>query len=134
MEQDSYRVNIEDIIEIATKDLLRSKTPSTEIFEWDPDDPNNQHLQEEVAVTVDSVIRQINEMQIPREEKQTQPTGVAVVRTDTLQIICDAGEGAALYVSDVKKWLDAVEKAGISDVSQIEGRLVITYIEETTFN
>lgn len=45
----------------------------------------------------------------------------------SLFIFMDAGTGNPRYVSDVRQWLAAVDKAGIPDDTEIDGQLYLDY-------
>lgn len=51
----------------------------------------------------------------------------AVHKSAALFIFLDTPEGTPTYVKDVRAWLDAVDKAGVSDDTEIDGFLHLTY-------
>jgi hypothetical protein len=57
----------------------------------------------------------------PLHRNQTNTTSAS------LFIFMDAGTGNPRYVSDVRKWLENVDKAGIPDDTEIEGQLYLDY-------
>ncbi len=50
-----------------------------------------------------------------------------VTTSASLFIFMDAGTGKPRYVSDVREWLEKVDKAGIPDDTEIEGQLYLDY-------
>jgi hypothetical protein len=61
---------------------------------------------------------------IGEEERGENPS---IQKSASLFIFLDSGTGKPAYVGDVRDWLDEVERAGIPDSTEIDGRLYLSY-------
>lgn len=63
----------------------------------------------------------------PEQEKEEREVSNAVQITNAMFIFLQTPPGVPMYVSDVKKWLEAVHTAGISDDTEVEGHLHLNH-------
>jgi hypothetical protein len=137
--QDINELKLELALQL-TDELMKGWSPQDNPLEFDATRPDSQlSLNYESAVhavnfVVDRLLSQEHEVEEDEDEdesifdeyghlkrKQTNTTSAS------LFIFMDAGTGNARYVSDVRKWLENVDKAGIPDDTEIEGQLYLDY-------
>lgn len=111
-----------DVIDLITRKMLvqGGYTPEEDPIEWDPEREDSQYsiLYEMVETVVSSY---------QEEEETTSNKKFNVTVSNCSFIFMDAGVGNPAYVRDVREWLRVVEQAGISDDTEIDGRLHLTY-------
>lgn len=124
---------------IATKLLLaRGFDPKGDPIEWDATREDSQYAL--VYDDVNFVVNQLLDEEIEAdEEEEYEPVleypqyrmgshrSQTVTRSNATFIFMDAGVGNPAYVKDVREWLKAVDEAGISDDTEVEGTLHLDY-------
>ena len=124
---------------IATKLLLaRGFDPEESPREWDATVRDSQYAL--IYEDVDFVVNQLLSEEIEeKEEEKYEPIleypqyrmgsyrSQTVTRSNATFIFMDAGVGNPAYVRDVREWLKAVDEAGISDNTEVEGTLHLDY-------
>jgi hypothetical protein len=121
---------------IATK-LLRARgfDPKESPLEWDATVRDSQYAL--IYEDVDFVVNQLLDEEIDEEEyepvleypqyRMGSHRSQTVTRSNATFIFMDAGVGNPAYVKDVRQWLKAVDDAGISDDTEVEGTLHLDY-------
>lgn len=121
---------------IATKLLLaRGFDPKESPIEWDATREDSQYSL--IYEDVDFVVNQLLDEEIDDEEiepvleypqyRMGSHRSQTVTRSNATFIFMDAGVGNPAYVRDVREWLKAVDEAGISDDTEVEGTLHLDY-------
>lgn len=121
---------------IATKLLLaRGFDPKESPLEWDATVRDSQYAL--IYEDVDFVVNQLLDEEIDDEEfepvleypqyRMGSHRSQTVTRSNATFIFMDAGVGNPAYVKDVREWLKAVDEAGISDDTEVEGTLHLDY-------
>jgi hypothetical protein len=121
---------------IATKLLLaRGFDPKESPLEWDATTRDSQYSL--IYEDVDFVVNQLLSEEIDDEEyepvleypqyRMGSDRSQTVTRSNATFIFMDAGVGNPAYVRDVREWLKAVDEAGISDNTEVEGTLHLDY-------
>jgi hypothetical protein len=116
--------------------------PEEHPIEWDLTRPDSQYSMavDQASKVTDFILQQIMNMsdesddELEDEEEESFLDEYGHIRRNqtnttsaSLFIFMDAGTGNPRYVSDVRKWLENVDKAGIPDDTEIEGQLYLDY-------
>jgi len=122
---------------IATSMMLaRGWDQDSPPIEWDKTRSDSQYslVYEDVEFIVNQLLNEEFE-----EEEQFEPIletplhrigsyrSKTVTRSNATFIFMDAGVGNPAYVRDVREWLKAIDDAGISDDTEVEGTLHLDY-------
>lgn len=112
--------------------------------EWNPDIKDSQYsmMYEDAELTVKTTIEALQnyvddpddfddddlDLEAPNEyfAKISRPS-TTITSSAAMFIFCDAGVGNPMYVSDVRNWLSAVDRAGIPDDTEVEGSLHLSF-------
>lgn len=148
-------MEVEDLKQRMALELMRQSGwdpdhPEEHPLEWDLSRPDSQYSMcvEQASHMTDFLLTQLMTIEAPDEEEpkrlydmddEENPEDsflddyghIRRTKTNTtsasLFIFMDAGTGNPRYVSDVRKWLEAVDKAGIPDDTEIDGQLYLDY-------
>lgn len=116
-------------------ELSKEKNP----IEWDPNQDDSQYslVKEDVDFVVDEFMQHLATVDIPLEEEEEEELMFDeyghIRRDQTLTtsacvfIFMDAGTDNPRYVSDVRAWLEEVDRLGAPDDTEIEGTLHLSY-------
>jgi hypothetical protein len=126
-------------------ELSREKSP----IEWDPNRNDSQYslVKEDVNFVVDEFVEQLAKLEeeelqeeyvFEDDEEEEEPQSfldeyghIRRNQTNTTSasifIFMDAGTGNPRYVSDVKEWLEKVDRLGVPDDTEIEGTLHLDF-------
>ena len=104
------------------------ESKETNPLDWDPkrDDSQVSMIKEDVDFIVNAFLGHLEDEGIEdeeeeEEEEETNTTSAAFF------IFMDAGVGNPRYVSDVREWLETVDRLGVPDDTEIEGTLHLSY-------
>lgn len=105
---------------------------STAPHEWDLNDKNSQYamMYEDADIAVDTAISELLTITDDEDgliENDYLTPSQSVTTSTAMFIFCDAGIGNPLYVKDVRQWLAAVDRAGIPNDTEVEGKLHLSY-------
>ncbi len=149
-------MNVEELKQHMAVELMRQggwdpDHPEQFPIEWDLSRPDSQYslCVEQASHMTDFLLAQLMTIEDPEEEEKPQRLydfddeenpedsfldeygHIRRTKTNTtsasLFIFMDAGTGNPRYVSDVRQWLEAVDKAGIPDDTEIDGQLYLDY-------
>jgi len=133
---------------IMTRNGWTEESKTTNPHDWDPNSKDSQYAMviEETNYIVDTFLEELSEIspeyEDEEEEETTEPESlfdeyghIRRPQTNTTSaavfIFMDAGTGKARYVSDVREWLNRVDRLKVPDDTEIEGTLYLSYdIEE----
>lgn len=136
---------IDRIKETITEALMNSRgwdeiSKENNPIEWNPEVEDSQYslLKEDVDFVVDEFLEQLQKVTDDEEEAVEEPEDMFdayghIKRDQTLTtsasvfIFMDAGTGNPRYVSDVREWLEKVDRLGVSNDTEIEGTLHLSY-------
>lgn len=115
-------------------ELSKEKNP----IEWNPEIEDSQYslIKEDVDFVVDEFMVQLATFEEEEEEEEPEDMFDAyghIRRDQTLTtsasvfIFMDAGTGNPRYVSDVRAWLERVDRLGVPNDTEIEGTLHLSY-------
>lgn len=94
-------------------------------IEWDHSREDSQYSM--VYEDVEFVVQYIESEGSLGDIKEQEESRETVTQSAAIFVFMDAGIGNPSYVSDVRAWLEAVDKAGIPDDTEVDGTLHLSY-------
>ena len=93
--------------------------------DWDEHPEYDEQTKAELTAWLDEQLGNgRKEFPVKETEKETDP---AVFSSTATFVFLETPPGVPVYVSDVRKWLEEVDRLGIPDTQEVDGQLYLNY-------